>query len=57
MGKATLVKDNLTGFNGHAALYRVEPEHEGYKYVIASTADMFGLETYLFPSDENGMVI
>ena len=37
--KATLIKDNLPYFHGHAALYRMSPPHEGNEFVIASAAN------------------
>lgn len=66
---AQLIKDNLPGFNGHAALYKVTPpiRDEGYDeddatflihYVIASSISggIFGAETYLFPANEDGEI-
>ena len=57
--KATLIKDNLPYFHGHAALYRMSPPHEGNEFVIASAANALytGPETYLFPADADGLVI
>ncbi len=57
--KATLIKDNLPDFQGHAALYRMNPPHEGNEFVIASAANALysGPETYLFPADADGRVI
>ena len=57
--KATLIKDNLPDFQGHAALYRVNPPHEGNEFVIASAVNAIytGPETYLFPADADGRVI
>ena len=67
--KAKLVKDNLEGFSGHAALYELDEEigydedwevpgkFEGHtKYVVVSAAvAMFsGPETYIFPADQDG---
>lgn len=69
MKTATLVKDNLSGFTGHAALYKLsEPvsydydwEKEEFKektiFVIASTAFALGMETYLFPASEEGKIL
>lgn len=72
-GTAQLVKDNLGGWRGHAALYRMTPplkDHEWskdeaveeYEYVIASAVttlqfDGVGPETYLFPATAEGEVI
>lgn len=65
---ATFVR-KLTGWRGDAALYRMDPPHEGSEYVIASAVDLnygdsvpatFALascETYLFPADEDGDVV
>lgn len=57
--KAILVKDNLPNFNGHAALYRMKPPHDGREFVIASAANVMftGPETYLFPADADGEVV
>lgn len=57
--KAILVKDNLQNFNGHAALYRMEPPLDGHEFVIASASKaMFtGPETYIFPADADGEVV
>ena len=68
MKTAQLIKDNLPNFQGHAALYKVNPpiREEGWgeedavqlhHYVIASAVDsMFGVETYLFPADGDGEI-
>ncbi len=52
---AVKIKD-LSGWNGHASLYRLDPPLDGEEYVIASAARVSGLaiETYLFPSDKDG---
>ena len=57
--KATLIKDNLPDFQGHAALYRMNPPHEGNEFVIASAINALytGPETHLFPADADGQVI
>ena len=57
--KATLIKDHLPDFQGRAALYRMEPPHEGNEFVVASAVNALysGPETYLFPSDADGLVI
>jgi len=54
---ATLVRDNLPRFHGHAALFRLDPPLEGAEYVIVSAANVAfsGPETYIFPGGENGM--
>lgn len=69
MKTATLVKDNLRHFNGHAAFYRLsEPIHyvswadendiRDYDYVIVSTANAFGYwETYIFGANSEGAVL
>ncbi len=64
--KAELIKDNLKGFNGHAALYKLSPpmkdvdcddietEHE---YVVVSAVYTLGApETYIFSANAEGMV-
>lgn len=67
-GTASLVKDNLRKFNGHAALYLLDPPLEGHAFVIASAIDigkqfsklspsLSGTEVYLFPGDSGGHVI
>lgn len=71
MNTALLIRDNLSGFRGYAALYRCDPPmaesgyfaEEGelvktFEYVIASTASVMfsGLETYLFGADAEGNV-
>lgn len=66
MPSSKLVRD-VEGFTGKASLYRLseiieygfgdETNHTGY--VIASTAiDPFtGIQTYIFPADEDGNVL
>jgi hypothetical protein len=60
MMTATLLSDNLEGWAGHAALYRVDPpmlDHNGHphEYVIVSAVvAITGPETFIFPSFENG---
>ena len=63
MNTAQLLKDNLSGYKGRAALYRVNPpirgweDDESYSLVVLSTSEAFGhLETLVFPADENGQV-
>ena len=51
--KATLVKDNLEGFSGHAALYRMDPPLNGCDFVIASAIS----KTCVFPADAGGEVV
>jgi hypothetical protein len=63
MNTAQLLKNNLKGFRGHAALYRLNPplrEWDGenaHELVVLSTVDGFGRpETLIFPADETGTV-
>jgi len=57
MKTATLVKDNIEGFRGRVALYKLSEAHEGYEYVICSTAtSIFGLETFIFGANGRGGV-
>ena len=57
--KATLIK-NLTGWNGDARLYRMDPPYQGNDHVVVSgitTAFDTGTpETYIFKSDPDGRV-
>lgn len=65
---ATLVKDRLEGFRGHAALYRLDPpieyESERHEHVVVSSVtipDYGGLgvggpEAYIFPASPEGKV-
>jgi hypothetical protein len=48
----------LDGFQGEAALYRMEPSLEGHRYVVvsATTAPFTGPETFLFPATKAGKV-
>jgi hypothetical protein len=56
-GKAYLIIDNLRGFTGYAALYRLDPPYLCNKYVVASAVEVLNVpETYLFVSDKNGKV-
>lgn len=67
LGKALLIKDNLEGFNGHAACYELKPalwtpgrHGDNCQYVVASAIHLIfggGVETMIFPSDELGNVI
>lgn len=56
MATATLIRDNLPDFRGHAALYRIKGgEHE---YIVVSSVAVFGEpETYVFPANAAGKVI
>lgn len=59
---ATLIKDKLEGFRGHAALYRLTPPIKDYEYVIASAVTTMqfggdGPETYLFPATAEGEIV
>ena len=55
MKTALVVKEGL--LRGAASLYRMDPPYEGQEYVIASSIDnMWGFETYLFPSNPSGEV-
>lgn len=60
MNTAKLIKDNLPRFNGHAALYELDPPIKGendktHKRVIVSAAyAMFtGQETCIFPAKDD----
>lgn len=63
MKTATKVKD-LTGFTGHASLYKLSEPMDGddtdevfTHVVVSSTVAMFtGAETYIFPANEEGDV-
>ena len=62
-----LVKDDLDGFQGHAALYELDEKISyGYgddkaetKYVVVSAANAMysGPETYIFPADKSGEIV
>lgn len=66
MKTATLIKDKLPGFAGHAALYRLsEPlgsdwDEESVKtdlvVVSAAVVTYCGPETYIFAADEDGQI-
>lgn len=67
MKTAQLLKDNLPGFNGHAALYKLTPpiRDRGYDeddatllvhYVVASAVNSWAVETFLFPANEDGEI-
>lgn len=67
---ATLLQDNLVGFKGHAAFYKLSPPLESidydaddnsvvlkHEYVVVSAAIAFdhgGPETFIFPADAKG---
>jgi hypothetical protein len=64
---AKLIKDDLTGFRGHAALYQVNPPmvsrswdepEKSHDFVIVSSSNVWGRpETYIFPATRDGKVI
>lgn len=72
MSTATLVRDNLKGFTGHAALYRLDPpiaytdwsiddelDQRSTSLVVVSAVTLpmgLGSETYIFPGNEDGTV-
>jgi hypothetical protein len=68
MKTAKLLKDNLSGFTGHAAVYELNPPMEwkdwgtgrrcSAKYVVvsAAVAPFSGAETYIFPATKAGMI-
>ena len=56
MGTATLIRDHLARFSGHAALYRLEPPLDGNELVAVSATSRFGCETYIFPANDRGEV-
>lgn len=67
MKTATLIKDDLPNFNGHAALYRFDPplqdtDWEGkpdgdpHEFVVVSAVCGWAHETYLFPADADGNI-
>ena len=67
---ATLLQDNLVGFKGHAAFYKLSPPFESidydyndyciwlkHEYVVVSATFAFdhgGPETFIFPADAKG---
>ena len=70
MKTAKLIQDNLKGFNGHAALYQVNPPMAAstwdgpdapskmHDFVVASSAHALGRpETYIFPANDKGKVL
>lgn len=66
---ATLVREKLPKFSGHANLYRLSEPLDGNEYVIVSAVNMgsrfpmdhvplsMQIETYIFPASEDGEVI
>jgi len=56
-GVATWVK-RLDRFNGHAALYKLDPPFDGHEFVVVSDVDVMfsGPETYIFPATASGEV-
>ena len=65
-GIATLIREDLPEFVGHASLYRIFPEvaYRGSygkrttSYVIVSAVNhSYTHETFIFPADESGSVI
>jgi hypothetical protein len=57
MKTATKVRD-LDNFTGIAALYKLSKPLEDYDYVVVSAAWVYAqVETYIFPSNENGEVV
>lgn len=65
---AKLIKDNLKGFNGHAAFYQVNPPMtavswddepgEKHEFVVVSSANVEGRdETYIFPANKKGEIV
>lgn len=69
MGTATLLKDDLAGFNGHAALYRLDPPMRDkdwddkprgrpIRHVVVSAANVMfsGPETYIFAANAKGKI-
>ena len=64
MKTAKLIKDNLEGFVGHAALYKLSnkvtyDDDKTTRFVVCSTANVMftGMETYMFPADKLGKVL
>ena len=70
MKTAKLIQDNLKGFNGHAALYQVNPPMAAstwdgpdapskmHDFVVVSSARVLGTpETYIFPASNKGKVL
>lgn len=64
MKTAHLITDNLEGFNGHAAHYRLsepigksyDPDFVPVSNVVVSAVTGYAHETYIFACDKNGKV-
>ena len=65
-GIATLIRENLPEFVGHASLYRIFPEvaydadvvmHTTNYVIVSAVHDHLMHETFIFPADESGSVI
>lgn len=54
---ATLIK-SIDSSPHHQCLYQLSPPLEGHKFVVVSAASVpfSGPETYIFPSDANGVI-
>lgn len=64
---ATLIRDNLPGYRGHAALYKLSEPLNGYTFVVVSSVYIEFPESvrnivknyhesFVFPSDSEGNV-
>ena len=65
-GIATLIREGLPEFVGHASLYRISPEvaydvdgvmHTTNYVIVSAVQDHPINETFIFPADESGSVI
>ena len=65
-GIATLIREDLPEFVGHASLYRIFPEvaydadgvmHTTNYVIVSAVHDHLIHETFIFPADESGSVI
>ena len=65
-GIATLIREDLPEFVGHASLYRIFPEvaydddvvmHTTNYVIVSAVQDHPINETFIFPADESGSVI
>ena len=66
-GIATLIREDLPKFVGHASLYRIFPEvayedddgvmHTTNYVIVSAVCDHLLYETFIFPADESGSVI
>ena len=56
--KTAIRMKTLEGFQGAAALYRVEPMIAGHRWIVVSAVDamLSGPETYIFPANKRGEV-